>query len=97
MHTCRIILFTSLVWFLLDVAILFYYSDSPTTSGNSVGVGQHGPVSQDLIGFPGVQADGVYPAKQDTLNLHSNTIHQFSADEVNLKKNDEVICQVTTF
>lgn len=26
-HTCRVILLTSLVWFLVDVAILSFYSD----------------------------------------------------------------------
>jgi hypothetical protein len=35
MHTCRIILFTSLVWFLLDVAVLVYYSDSDSSSSSS--------------------------------------------------------------
>lgn len=32
MHTCRIILLTSFVWFLLDIALLFLFSDSTTTS-----------------------------------------------------------------
>ncbi len=33
MHTCRVVLVTSLVWLLLDVAVLVYYSDpTPTAS-----------------------------------------------------------------
>ena len=37
MHTCRIILFTSLVWFLVDVAVLVYFSDSSSNSAAVAG------------------------------------------------------------
>lgn len=36
-QTCRIILFTSLVWFLLDVAVLLYYSDPSSGRGDLIG------------------------------------------------------------
>lgn len=32
-HTCKIVLVTSLVWFVLDVAVIMYYSDCTTGSG----------------------------------------------------------------
>jgi len=37
MQTCRIILFTSLVWFLLDVAVIFYFSDPSTSRADLIG------------------------------------------------------------
>ncbi|KAK8722998.1 hypothetical protein OTU49_011988, partial [Cherax quadricarinatus] len=32
-HTCKIVLVTSLVWFVMDVAVIMYYSDCTTGSG----------------------------------------------------------------
>ncbi|XP_069194708.1 polypeptide N-acetylgalactosaminyltransferase 5 isoform X1 [Procambarus clarkii] len=32
-HTCKIVLVTSLVWFVMDVAVIMYYSDCSTGSG----------------------------------------------------------------
>lgn len=32
MHTCKIILLTSFVWFLLDIGLLVFFSDSSTVS-----------------------------------------------------------------
>ncbi|XP_050710951.1 polypeptide N-acetylgalactosaminyltransferase 5-like isoform X2 [Eriocheir sinensis] len=32
-HTCKIVLVTSLVWFVLDVGVIMYYSDCPTGNG----------------------------------------------------------------
>lgn len=44
-HTCRIILLTSLVWFLVDVVILSFYSDclggSCRKSGESAALSQN--------------------------------------------------------
>ena len=37
MQTCQIILFTSLVWLLLDVAVLLYYSDPSSGRGDFIG------------------------------------------------------------
>lgn len=97
MHTCRIVLFTSLVWFLLDVGVLFYYSDSPTsTSGNNVGDGRHGPVPDDLVGFPGVQAGGIHPAKREILDdPPSNALHHFNPAIVEPKHEEEVTFVLT--
>lgn len=33
MHTCKIVLVTSLVWFVLDVAVIMYYSDCSSGAG----------------------------------------------------------------
>lgn len=33
MHTCKIVLVTSLVWFVFDVAVIMYYSDCSTGTG----------------------------------------------------------------
>lgn len=33
MHTCKIVLVTSLVWFVLDVAVIMYYSDCSSGTG----------------------------------------------------------------
>jgi len=86
MHTCRIILFTSLVWFLLDVAVLFYYSDSPTPSrSNSVGNGNHGPVPHNSLGILGAQAAGAHPAKRDILDDSNNAVNNFEALHSNQK------------
>ena len=89
MHTCRIILFTSLVWFLLDVAVLFYYSDSPssTRANNGVG-GNHGPVPHDSLGILGVQAAGDHQAKREILD-DSNTVNYFNAAAIH--SNQEVV------
>lgn len=73
MHTCRIILFTSLVWFLLDVAVLVYYSDSPSMSrGNSIGDGSHAPVPHNSLGIVGAEAAGDQLAKREVLNDRSS-------------------------
>lgn len=90
MHTCRIVLFTSLVWFLLDVAVLFYYSDSPSPSrGNSVIGGNPGPVPHDSLGILGVQAAGDHHAKREIVDdSSSNAANYFGAAEIN--SNQEV-------
>ena len=78
MHTCRIILFTSLVWFLLDVGVLFYYSDSSSSTShrNSRSDGDLGPVPHDPLILPGVQGAGAHPAKRDT---EDNAIDHFDS------------------
>ena len=72
MHTCRIILFTSLVWFLLDVAVLVYYSDSDSSSSSKSKVG---PVAD------------AHPSKRDADHLqtanHFDSIKSHD-DEVSL-------------
>ena len=70
MHSCRIVLFTSLVWFLLDVAVLVYYSDSPSRTNSNEGGGGGGgdgvhPVLRDSGVHGGVQA---HPAKREILD-----------------------------
>lgn len=86
MHTCRIILFTSLVWFLLDVGVLFYYSDSSSSTShrNSRSDGDLGPVPHDPLILPGVQGAGAHPAKRDT---EDNAIDHFDSAH---GKDDEI-------
>ncbi|KAI9552197.1 hypothetical protein GHT06_022534 [Daphnia sinensis] len=93
MHTCRIILFTSLVWFLLDVAVLFYYSDSPTPSrGNGVADGNHGAVPQNSLGILGAQAAGAHPAKREILDDSSgNAVNHFGQASLPSNRKDEVV------
>ncbi|KAK4037798.1 polypeptide N-acetylgalactosaminyltransferase 5 isoform X1 [Daphnia magna] len=93
MHTCRIILFTSLVWFLLDVAVLFYYSDSPTPSrGNGIAGGNHGAVPQNSLGILGAQAAGAHPAKREILDDSSgNAVNHFGPASLPSNHKDEVI------
>ena len=90
MHTCRIILFTSLVWFLLDVAVLFYYSDSPTPPrSNSLGDGNV-PLPHNSIGILGVQAAGVHPAKREILDDSNNAVNSFDAAPLHSNQKDQV-------
>ncbi|XP_057368291.1 polypeptide N-acetylgalactosaminyltransferase 5-like isoform X2 [Daphnia carinata] len=93
MHTCRIILFTSLVWFLLDVAVLFYYSDSPTPSrGNGIADGNHGAMPQNSLGILGAQAAGAHPAKREILDDSSgNAVNHFAQASLPSNHKDEVI------
>lgn len=89
MHTCRIILFTSLVWFLLDVAVLFYYSDSPSSSReNNVPDGNH-PVLRETGGILGIQAAEAHPAKREILDdsMKNSVNHFISAGD---SKDEEV-------
>lgn len=91
MHTCRIILFTSLVWFLLDVAVLFYYSDSPTPSrGDNVGDGNPGPVPHNSLGILGAQAAGAHPAKRDILDDSNNAVNNFDSAASHSNQKDQV-------
>lgn len=47
MHTCKIVMVTSLVWFVLDVAVIMYYSDCSTgTGGWGCGGGGQGDSDQ---------------------------------------------------
>ncbi|EFX67256.1 hypothetical protein DAPPUDRAFT_218737 [Daphnia pulex] len=95
MHTCRIILFTSLVWFLLDVAVLFYYSDSPTPSrGNNVGDGNPGPVPHNSLGILGVQAAGAHPAKRDILDDSNNAVNNFDSAASHSNQKDQEVIEV---
>ncbi|XP_046445510.1 polypeptide N-acetylgalactosaminyltransferase 5-like isoform X2 [Daphnia pulex] len=95
MHTCRIILFTSLVWFLLDVAVLFYYSDSPTPSrGNNVGDGNPGPVPHNSIGILGAQAAGAHPAKRDILDDSNNAVNNFDSAASHSNQKDQEVIEV---
>lgn len=90
MHTCRIILFTSLVWFLLDVAVLFYYSDSPSSSReNNVPDGNH-PVLREPGGILGIQAVEAHPAKREILDdsMKNSVNHFISAGD---PKDEEVM------
>lgn len=65
-HTCRIILLTSLVWFLVDVVILSFYSECLGGSCN-----QKSPQAQALIdpsqdydlGFGDNKIDDIQPQK----------------------------------
>ncbi|XP_046632129.1 polypeptide N-acetylgalactosaminyltransferase 5-like isoform X2 [Daphnia pulicaria] len=95
MHTCRIILFTSLVWFLLDVAVLFYYSDSPTPSrGNNVGDGNPGPVPHNSMGILGAQAAGAHPAKRDILDDSNNAVNNFDSAASHSNQKDQEVIEV---
>lgn len=98
MHTCRIILFTSLVWFLLDVAVLFYYSDSPTPSrGNGIAGGNHGAVPQNSLGILGAQAAGAHPAKREILDDSSgNAVNHFGPASLPSNHKDEVCIHSAT-
>lgn len=45
MQTCKIILATSLIWFLVDVVVLLYYTDGGSGGGNDV----KGPSADPLV------------------------------------------------
>ena len=68
MHTCRIILFTSLVWFLLDVAVLFYYSD-PTPASGSEAAAAGVPHVDSLVEHAAKHGDNVHDDKKK-MQLH---------------------------
>ncbi|XP_014204958.1 polypeptide N-acetylgalactosaminyltransferase 5 isoform X2 [Copidosoma floridanum] len=55
-HTCQVILLTSLVWFLVDVAILMFYSDCINGSGWNCQSVKSKPMSLQLAGSDELEA-----------------------------------------
>lgn len=93
MHTCRIVLITSLVWFLLDVAVLFYYSDSSPTSqvlDSAVISENHGIVAHGPVAIPGVQAGAQLKKREDSIQETANAANHFAAAHSNLFNKEEV-------
>ena len=88
MHTCKIILFTSLAWFLLDVAVLFYYSDTSSASRNDGG-DLHAIPHDPLVSIPGVHAGDEHQTK-GSLRSPSDVANHFDAAQSNSLNDDEV-------
>lgn len=56
-HTCKVIVLTSLVWLLVDVVVLMFYSDCTTRGGWGCGGGEApGPTPQALVASSGETA-----------------------------------------
>ena len=82
MQTCRIILFTSLVWFLLDVAILFYYSDSDSSNSPSLPINSGGPIPV---------ADAKLSKREADLHFAPSAKHFDSIKENVIQNEDQVM------
>lgn len=61
-HTCRVILLTSLVWFLIDVVILSFYSDC--LGGSCKKAGEYEVVIADAL----VQSEDYQDSKNNEVN-----------------------------
>lgn len=59
-HTCRVILLTSLVWFLVDVVVLSFYSDCIGGSCKKAG-------ETDVIVAEGLRADQDFESQNNEI------------------------------
>lgn len=84
MQTCKIILATSLIWFLIDVVLLFYYTDCRGAGcGNGGGDGSSKGPSAD----PLVQSD------DNQINIRGgNEDSDSDFDAVRFLKNNQAFC-----
>ena len=95
MHTCRIILFTSLAWFFLDLAVLLYFSDSSPKDAGGSAVGnrawEHGAAPHDpLLSVP--LAAAAQQAKRDIKDSPTNVANHFANAKANVNQEQDEVC-----
>lgn len=96
MHTCRIILFTSLAWFFLDLAVLLYFSDSSPKDASASAAGnrawEHGAAPHDpLLSVP--LAAAAQQAKRDMKDSPTNVANHFANAKPNLNQEPDEVGQ----